>query len=69
MNIYAIRILGHLNANCHDWFDLAEAHALPTGETVLCVRAPDQAALLGVLYRLHAWSIRILAFTLITPET
>ncbi len=66
--MYAIRILGQLSANCHDWFDLTEARPMPTGEMVLCVRAPDQAALLGVLYRLHAWSILILSFTLITPE-
>ena len=58
---YSIRVEGHLDPTWIDWFDgLAITHQL-NGDTVLrgCVR--DQAALYGLLNRLGALGLPLVA--------
>lgn len=53
MEHYTIRVTGHLAGKVLSLFDGFEATLLPTGETVLDGQVPDQAALHGVLRRIH----------------
>ncbi len=53
-----IRIRGHLRA---DWFDALTIHNLSNGEGVIAGQVADQAALLGILNRLHVLNLRLLA--------
>ena len=51
--IYEIRVEGHLAERWSDWFDGLAIHKEPDGETVLTGPLSDQAALFGVLTRIH----------------
>ncbi len=53
MEHYTIRVTGHLAGKVLTLFDGFAATLLPTGETVLDGQVPDQAALHGVLRRIH----------------
>ena len=50
---YEIRVEGHLAEQWSDWFDGLAIHTGPNGETTLTGRLTDQAALFGVLARIH----------------
>lgn len=58
---YEIRVAGHLSMIWSDWFEGLEVLPEPGGETVLRGYLPDQSALIGVLYRLHALNLTILS--------
>lgn len=60
--VYAIRVAGRLGATWTDWYDGLEVIVEPSGETVLRGRLPDQAALIGLLTRLHALNLTLIAF-------
>ncbi len=53
MLAYAIRVKGHLAGGSRAIFAGMTADLLPTGETVLTGPVPDQAALHGILRRVH----------------
>lgn len=58
---YEIRIKGHLDESWADWFGgLAISHEA-NGETLLTVSVPDQAALHGVLNRLHDLGVQLIS--------
>ncbi len=58
---YEIRIEGHLTERWSDWFDgLAITHDR-NGETVLSGPLADQAALFGLLARLHALNLTLVS--------
>ena len=52
-HIYEIVIEGHLSGQWSDWFDGLTIQSEPTGETKLTGLLCDQAALYGVLARIH----------------
>jgi hypothetical protein len=56
-----IRVQGHLSANWSAWFDGLKVTNRDNGEAVLAGSLPDQAALLGVLNRLHGLNVRLLS--------
>jgi hypothetical protein len=51
--IYQIRIEGHLGERWSDWFDGLGICNLPDNQASLTGRINDQAALFGVLTRIH----------------
>ena len=50
---YEIRVEGHLADHWSDWFDGLTIHNDPNGATTLIGLLTDQAALCGVLARIH----------------
>ncbi len=52
-HVYEIRVEGHLAGCWSDWFDGLAIRNEPDGETVLTGLIVDQAALFGVLTRIH----------------
>ena len=51
--VYEIRVEGHLAERWSTWFDGLAIHREAGGETRLTGLLPDQAALFGVLARIH----------------
>ena len=51
--VYEIRVEGHLGDRWSDWFDGLAIHNDPNGETRLTGPLLDQAALYGVLAKIH----------------
>lgn len=58
---YEIRIAGELPDHWSSWLAGLAIQALPDGETTLCGFLPDQAALIGVLGKLHNLNITLLS--------
>ena len=57
-----VRIKGNLKQDWSDWFEaLIISHQLD-GETLLSGELPDQAALLGLLNRIHGLNLELLSF-------
>ncbi len=59
--IYEIRVEGHLTDRWSDWFDGLAIRNEPNGDTILSGLMSDQAALLGVLSKLQALNLPIIA--------
>lgn len=51
--IYEIHVEGHLTDSWSDWFDGLTIRSDPNGETILTGSVTDQAALYGVLTKIH----------------
>jgi len=51
--VYEIRVEGHLGDRWSDWFDGLVTRQEPNGETTLSGSLADQAALYGVLTKIH----------------
>jgi hypothetical protein len=51
--IYEIRVEGHLTDSWSDWFDGLAIRNDPNGETTMTGTLTDQAALYGVLAKIH----------------
>ena len=58
--LYEIRIEGHIQARWSDWFEGLEIRNESNGETRLCGPLADQAALLGVLEKIHALNLKLI---------
>lgn len=56
---YEIHIRGKLSDNWSDWLDGLTIKALTDNETVLRGILPDQAAMLGVLGKIHTLNLNI----------
>jgi len=61
MNIYAIRVKGHLDQSWSSWFDGLTITYSPDGSTVLRGPLPDEAALHGVLNKVRDLALPLLA--------
>jgi hypothetical protein len=61
-----IRIAGHLDGTWSEWLGVSQILTLEGGETVLRAQVQDQAALLGILMKLHRLNIRLIAFNPMT---
>jgi hypothetical protein len=61
LEIYEIRVEGHLGSSWSDWFTGMSIHHEECGETVLCGPIVDQAALHGVLTRIRDLGLPLIA--------
>jgi hypothetical protein len=64
---YEIRIEGEMTARWADWFEGLVIRTEPSGETLLSGRVIDQAALLGVLNKIHALNLRLISVRRVAP--
>ncbi len=60
-NKFEIRVRGQLGKEWSDWFEGLEMRPLENGEMVLHGCVADQAALMGVLNKLHRLNLTILS--------
>lgn len=58
---YEIRVEGHLADRWSDWFDGLAIHTDSNGETTLSGRLTDQAALFGVLTKIHNLNLNLVS--------
>jgi hypothetical protein len=58
---YEIRVEGQLTDRWSDWFDGLAIQSGPANETTLSGWIADQAALLGVLTRIHNLNLTLIA--------
>ncbi len=66
--VYEIRVEGHLAPHWSDWFEGLTIHADPGGETTLTGWLADQAALFGVLAKIHNLNLVLISVTRSSPE-
>ncbi len=59
---FEIRVRGQLGKEWSDWFEGLELHPLEKGEMLLDGYIADQAALMGILNKLHRLNLTILSF-------
>jgi hypothetical protein len=52
-HIFEIRVEGHLADSWSDWFEGLAIHNDPNGQTILTGLITDQAALFGILTKIH----------------
>jgi hypothetical protein len=60
-DIYAIRVKGVLDSDWSDWFDGLTVTPSPNGETLITGPIQDQAALYGVLIRVHDLGLELIS--------
>ena len=65
--VYEIRVEGHLTDRWSDWFDGLAIHNDPSGETTLSGLLTDQAALFGVLNKIHALNLTLISVNRSNP--
>lgn len=58
---YSIRVKGHLDSSWQEWFAPLHLEHEAAGTTLFSGSLPDQAALFGVLLKLHNLGITLLA--------
>lgn len=66
MMYYQIRIKGHLK-NLTNWFDDFSVKLEETGDTILTGSVVDQAALLGMLFKINDLGIHLISVIPISP--
>lgn len=59
--IYEIRVEGHLTDRWSDWFEGLAIHNDPEGETTLSGPVSDQAALFGLLNKIHGLNLTLIS--------
>jgi hypothetical protein len=59
--VYEIRVKGLLSDHWSDWFDGLSIHNDSTAQTTLRGPLPDQAALIGLLARIHALNLTLVS--------
>lgn len=62
-HVYEICVEGQLSDRWSDWFAGLAIHGVPHGRSCLRGYLPDQAALFGVLTRLHALNLVLISVT------
>ena len=67
--LYEIRIEGHLGNRWSDWFEGLTIHNDPDGQTILSGQLLDQAALFGVLARIHDLNLTLISVQRSSAET
>ena len=58
---YEIRVEGHLTDRWSDWFEGLAIHNDTNGQATLSGQLSDQAALLGVLNKIHALNLLLIS--------
>ena len=59
--VYEIRVEGHLTDRWSDWFEGLAIHNDANGETTMTGSLADQAALYGVLTKIHNLNLILLS--------
>ena len=67
-HVYEIRMEGQLTDRWSDWFDGMVVQNDPCGETTLRGLVADQAALFGVLIRIHNLNLVLISVTRISTQ-
>ena len=65
--VYEIRVEGHLADRWSDWFEGLAIHNDLNGEATLTGLLTDQAALFGVLIKIHALNLYLVSVTRSVP--
>ncbi len=65
--VYEIRVQGHLADGWSDWFEGLAIRKDLSGETVLTGSLIDQAALFGVLIKIHDLNLILLSVATVSP--
>jgi hypothetical protein len=66
-NQYEIRIQGRLDSRWAAWFDGLTLTPQENGDTLICGKVADQAALLGLLRKVRDAGMRLISVNLISP--
>ena len=67
--VYEIRVEGHLAKRWSDWFEGLTIHTCPDDETILTGWLADQAALFGVLAKVHNLNLVLISVTRSSPKS
>jgi len=67
--LYEIRVEGHLSDRWSEWFDGLAIRNDPVGETSLSGLFTDQAALFGVLNKIHALNLSLISVNRSVPPS
>ena len=67
--VYEIRVEGHLSDHWSQWFEGLEICKQPNGESILSGVLVDQAALFGVLSRIHALNLILISVQRLSAAT
>ncbi len=59
--IYEIHVKGHLDSSWSDWLEDLEVKLIENGEMILTGPIIDQAALMGVLYKINRLNLTLLS--------
>ena len=59
--LYEIHVRGHLDSKWSDWLEGMEVKLLDNGEMILSGTIVDQAALMGVFYKLNRLNLTLLS--------
>jgi hypothetical protein len=65
---YEMRVRGVLDPHWSAWFDGLEVHSEEPGQTVIAGPVADQAALHGLLAKIHDLGLPLLSVRRIDPE-
>lgn len=65
---YEIRVRGHLDLRWSEWFDGMVIRHEPNGDTTLYGPIPDQAALFGVLTKIHNLNLPLISVNPADPD-
>lgn len=68
IDIYHIRVMGHLDLEWAGWLGNVEIEHLPDGTTRLIGQMPDQAALYGCLLKLRDAGVSLISIHLENSE-
>jgi hypothetical protein len=66
-NFYEFWVEGHLTDRWSDWFEGLAIRSDPNGETTLSGSLADQAALFGVLAKIHALNLALVSVRRLPP--
>jgi len=61
--IYEIRVEEQLSASCSDWFEGLKIQIQADGRTTLSGYLLDQAALIGLLNKIHAFNLTLVGIS------
>ena len=67
--VYEIRVEGHLAQRWSDWFEGLTVHTDSGGETTLTGWLADQAALFGVLAKIHNLNLVLISVSRSLPKS
>jgi len=67
--IYEICVEGHLSENWSEWFEGLTIHNEPSGETTISGLFVDQAALFGMLIKIHSLNLTLISVNNKTGQT
>ena len=62
-HIYEIQIAGLISENWSDWFEGLSIQHASEGNTILSGELADQAALIGLLVKIHTLNLKIISLT------